>query len=649
VDSKIYQQVTDRIIAQLESGTRPWQRSWTDANGQTFTGNMQRPLRENGVPYTGVNTIALWSAAQARGFASRYWMTYKGAAEHGGQVRKGAKSELAFYVGRHTVTDEAPNGEESERQIAFMRCYSVFNCDEIDGLAPRFYAERPEILEPADEARIAAVDSFVAYTGAAVSHGGNRAFYSPMQDFVRMPAFGQFDSAESYYATLLHELAHWTGHDSRLARGFALTKRWGDDNYACEELVAELSAAFLCADLSVSAEPRADHANYLASWLRVLKADNRAIFKAATMADKAAGFLHGLQPAEPAPAPIAPRAPVAVVAEPVAEPAAEPVAVVAEPVAVTEPKPRGARKRPAKPAPVAVVAEPVAELAPVVAVVAPVATRPVAAMAFRIAGVLGLLRRRRLELAPVVAPVAEPVAEPEPEPAPVVAEPEPEPAPVMAPVATPAKPARARKRPAKPAPVAVVAEPVAEPEPEPVAEPEPEPAPVVAPVATARARKRGGRGTLSLDSTGEKPDPKLSDARRRVQSGSGHFRAMLADAGKHAPAVRITDYDSYLPHLRYAQARALAQYGSQWRVRHGVLCRLPAKWVACKVFGRVAKAPRDTRLPPGKFWPGGKLPVGPEYAVEGPRETGAVVCGVYPHTAPAKPANDDTAALPVAA
>jgi antirestriction protein ArdC len=354
VNNQNYQVVTDRIIAELEKGVRPWQRSWT-AGGPVEFGAMQRPLRANGKPYTGVNTIALWCAAQARGFSSRYWFTFKGAKEAGGSVRKGAKSELAFFVGQHTVTDTDASGEESERSVNFLRAYCVFNADECDGLPAKYYDATAPIAPAVG--RDAHTDAFVAATGAQISHGGDKAYYQPSTDAIRMPAFQQFDRPESYYATLLHELAHWTGADTRLARGFGLSKRFGDDHYAAEELIAELAAAFLCADLGLSDAPRPDHASYLASWLRVLKADNKAIFKAASLAEKAAGFLHGLQAGdspdgpdggESEPAPVAgPAAPAPVAAPIVLAPVAAPAEL--EPVAAA-PEPAPA---PAAPAPVA--------------------------------------------------------------------------------------------------------------------------------------------------------------------------------------------------------------------------------------------------------------------------------------------------------
>lgn len=289
----IYQRVTDKIVAMLEEGARPWMQPW-GAGGDAA----QRPLRANGEPYRGMNTILLWMEAQANGFRSPHWMTYRQAAALGGQVRKGEKSALVVYANAIERTETDENGNESERRIPFMKGYSVFNVDQIDNLPERFQpVERPDMPE---KERIEAADAFFAATGADIRHGGNRAFYSPPGDYVQMPPFEEFFTAEGHAAVLAHELVHWTKHDTRLARDLG-RKAWGDEGYAREELVAEIGSAYLCADLGISIEPREDHASYLESWLKVLKNDKRAIFSAAAMAEKAATYLHSLQPGYVAP------------------------------------------------------------------------------------------------------------------------------------------------------------------------------------------------------------------------------------------------------------------------------------------------------------------------------------------------------------
>ena len=206
--------------------------------------------------------------------------------------------------------------------MPFMRPYTVFNVEQIDDLPAHYYAtaQAPQ-LEGAQ--RIDHAEQFFKNTGAAIRHGGNKACYAIGADQVTMPPFEFFKDPESYYATLSHECTHWTRHPSRLARDFG-RKRWGDEGYAMEELVAEMGSAFLCADLGLTAEVLEDHAAYIANWLHVLKEDKRAIFSAAAHAQRAAKFLHDLQPA-PSPAP-----------EPELEPKPE-----ARPATITAKEPRG--------------------------------------------------------------------------------------------------------------------------------------------------------------------------------------------------------------------------------------------------------------------------------------------------------------------
>jgi antirestriction protein ArdC len=173
-----------------------------------------------------------------------------------------------------------------------MKGYTVFNAEQIDSLPGHFYAAVAPINK--DNNRLETVEAFFAKTNGTIQHGGNRAFYSPTPDVVQMPEFQTFRDGESYYATLAHEMTHWTRHETRLNRDLG-RKRFGDAGYAMEELVAEIGAAFLCADLGITPETREDHAAYVQSWLTVLKDDKRAIFTAASHAQKAADYLHGLQ------------------------------------------------------------------------------------------------------------------------------------------------------------------------------------------------------------------------------------------------------------------------------------------------------------------------------------------------------------------
>lgn len=285
----LYTRITSRIVAELEQGVRPWLKPWGATSGSPVT----RPLRHNGEPYRGINVLTLWGEAMTKGYASSTWMTYRQAAEFGAQVRKGEHGSLVVFADRFTRTETSDNGEDVERHIPFLKGYIVFNCEQIDGLPERYLsAARSAATQPV--ARDAAAEAFFAATGAEIRHGGDRAYYAPGPDFIQMPPFQAFRDAESYFETLGHECIHWTSHRSRLDRSFG-QKRWGDEAYAVEELVAELGSAFLCADLGLSPEPRPDHASYIASWLTVLKNDKRAIFSAAAHAERATAFLHGLQ------------------------------------------------------------------------------------------------------------------------------------------------------------------------------------------------------------------------------------------------------------------------------------------------------------------------------------------------------------------
>ncbi len=291
MNSGIYQRVTDQIVASLETGMRPWMKPWS---GEHAAGRITRPLRGNGIPYQGINVLMLWGAAMEKGYSAPIWMTFKQALALGGAVRKGERGSLVVFASTFTRSDLSPEalakGEESERDIPFLKGYTVFNVEQIDGLPAHFLAPAAPRLDPVQ--RIDHAERFFAATGATVRHGGDRAFYAPVLDYVQMPHFEAFRDAESYYAVLAHELTHWTRRPSRLAREFG-QKRFKDAGYAMEELVAKLGAAFLSADLDLTPEPRPDHAAYIAQYLTVLKNDRRAIFTAASYAQRAADFLSG--------------------------------------------------------------------------------------------------------------------------------------------------------------------------------------------------------------------------------------------------------------------------------------------------------------------------------------------------------------------
>jgi antirestriction protein ArdC len=287
----VYTRVTERIVADLEKGVRPWVKPW---NAEHAAGRITRPLRHNGQPYSGINILMLWASATAEGFIAPIWMTYRQAQELGAQVREGEKGALVVYANSITRTEESGDGEEIAQEIHFMKGYTVFNVEQIDSLPAHYYAKaEPRFSSPPE--RIAHAENFFASTGADIRHRGGQAFYAQGGDYIQMPPIEVFRDGEAYYATLAHEAAHWTKHPARLDREFG-RKLWGDEGYAREELVAELASAFLCADLEITPATREDHSSYIEHWLKVLKNDKRAIFAATAHAQRASDYLHSLQP-----------------------------------------------------------------------------------------------------------------------------------------------------------------------------------------------------------------------------------------------------------------------------------------------------------------------------------------------------------------
>lgn len=210
------------------------------------------------------------------------------------QPAQGEKGSLVVYANTITKTEtDETSGEDVEREIPFMKGYIVFNAEQVDGLPAHFYAMQQPVLDSV--ARIEKAEAFFAATGADIQESGNRACYNVTTDRVQMPPFVTFREPEAFYATLAHEMTHWTRHPKRLSRDFG-RKHWGDEGYALEELVAELGAAFVCADLALTPAPREEHAAYIGSWLKALKDDKRAIFSAAAYAQRAADYLASLQP-----------------------------------------------------------------------------------------------------------------------------------------------------------------------------------------------------------------------------------------------------------------------------------------------------------------------------------------------------------------
>jgi len=279
----VYATVTAQIINAIEKGVGNWRMPWHTSGRHAFS-----PINVTShKPYRGINTVCLWAAAAAKGYESGEWGTYKQWQERGAQVRKGEKSTTVVFWKFANASSESQDGDESTpasgSRLLFTRGYSVFNAAQVDGYTPKAEPDMP-VLERIEQAEV-----FFRSIGADLRHGGNQAYYRPSDDHIQMPPFQAFKENVSYYSTLSHEHTHWTAKADRCDR--QLGKRFGDNAYAAEELIAELGAAFTCAHLGLSTEPREDHAQYVQSWLRVLNADKRAIFTAASKAQQSADYL----------------------------------------------------------------------------------------------------------------------------------------------------------------------------------------------------------------------------------------------------------------------------------------------------------------------------------------------------------------------
>lgn len=297
----VYQIVTDRIIAALEAGTIPWRKPWSVAGGGGSPRN-----HATGKAYRGVN----WFMLQMYGFESARWVTFKQAIDLGGNVRKGEKSALVTFWKKWQTKDKA-TGEEIK--IPVLRYYNVFNLEQCDGIELPA-AEKPVL---AQHQRIESAEAIVSGMASrpVLRHAGARAYYSPALDSVTMPEMGRFTTAEDYYATLFHELAHATGHTSRLGR-IKDSAAFGSEPYAQEELVAEMASAFLCARCGIDAPIIENSAAYVDGWIKVLKGDSKLAIVAAAQAAKAADFILGESFAEKAEEPAEAPAPVAEVVAP---------------------------------------------------------------------------------------------------------------------------------------------------------------------------------------------------------------------------------------------------------------------------------------------------------------------------------------------
>lgn len=272
--AELYQRVTERIIAELAAGVAPWTKPWTSGGGAPAVPRNAA----SGRAYSGINVLILWDAADCNCYPRHEWLTFQQARAAGAYVRKGEKGTTVVFT--KPVTVESTIEDEEDRIIRVLRTFTVFNVAQVEGL-PDTLGWQPV---PAGSGH---VQTFVEATGAIVKYAGLLACYLPSQDVVLIPPAYAFESTATFQATLLHELCHWTGHEHRLGRD--LRNRFGTRAYAAEELVAEFGAAFLCAQLGV--EGRLRHAEYIGSWLDLLRDDDRAVFTAASQASHAAAFL----------------------------------------------------------------------------------------------------------------------------------------------------------------------------------------------------------------------------------------------------------------------------------------------------------------------------------------------------------------------
>jgi len=282
--SDLYQEVTDRIVTAIEAGTPPWVKPWSVSDFRPRNAKTNRP-------YRGVNNVLLALEADLRGFADPRWLTFRQAIEIGARIRGGERGTTVVFYKLTKLPEESQDRQELQyRTVPLLRSFTVFNVAQVNGL--------PESLtqpsEPAAWNAHTEAEALLFDSGAEIHHGGTEAYYQRAKDVIHLPPKSAFADQGAYYATALHELIHWTGHESRCNRD--LGSRFGDNAYAVEELIAELGSAFLCAHCRLDGQLQ--HPAYLRAWLQVLKADKRAIFTASAKAQAGADYVLRTQPAQ---------------------------------------------------------------------------------------------------------------------------------------------------------------------------------------------------------------------------------------------------------------------------------------------------------------------------------------------------------------
>ena len=288
--TSLYDEITGKIIAELEAGRVPWVQPWGTATAKASLAIPRNAATSR--RYSGINVLILWGAVIEHGFPGQTWLTFRQACSLGGNVRKGERGTTVVYADRYVLDDEKRRARETGEEAAsipFLKKFTVFNAaqcenlpDDVAAIAP---PPTPGLIEPR-------VETLIRATGIDVRIGGDRAFYVPALDYVQVPPPQAYFEPINWHRTALHELGHATGHSSRLNRDFSGS--FGTKKYAFEELVAEMNAAFCCATFGIV--PTVRHADYIGSWLEVLREDNRAIVRAASQASKAADFLLGFLP-----------------------------------------------------------------------------------------------------------------------------------------------------------------------------------------------------------------------------------------------------------------------------------------------------------------------------------------------------------------
>jgi antirestriction protein ArdC len=292
--TSLYDEVTDRIVTELEQGTVPWVRPW--ASSSVSLGLPRNSATQRN--YSGINILILWNAVIKRSFASQDWLTFRQALSLGGHIRKGERGTVICYADRFIPRGERERARETGDDLSavpFLKRFTVFNIAQCEGL-PAHIAPAPHVLSEIELSPDAEV--LIAATGAKFVTGGGEAFYDCAEDAIHLPSREAHVSAADFYGTAFHELGHWSAHPSRLARD--LKNRFGSEAYAREELIAELTSAFLCAQFGIV--PKVRHTDYLGHWLNILKSDSRAIFHAASQASKASEFILAFRHPEPPPA-----------------------------------------------------------------------------------------------------------------------------------------------------------------------------------------------------------------------------------------------------------------------------------------------------------------------------------------------------------